>query len=53
MEGLNELGEAPPPYDGKKEDHMNTPSVHNEFRDLEAGQLPPDYPAEPPPAVFR
>lgn len=43
QEGLNELGEAPPPYDGKK---------GTEMRDLEAGERPPpDYPAMPGPAV--
>ncbi|KAG5755777.1 hypothetical protein H9Q69_011887 [Fusarium xylarioides] len=45
-EGLNELGQAPPPYDGKKE--MQDPL---ELRDLEAGNRPPEYPAEPAPAV--
>ncbi|KAF5017342.1 hypothetical protein F66182_10736 [Fusarium sp. NRRL 66182] len=45
-EGLNELGQAPPPYDGKKE--TQTPL---ELRDLEAGNSPPEYPAEPAPAV--
>ncbi|KAJ4267769.1 hypothetical protein NW762_003884 [Fusarium torreyae] len=45
-EGLNELGQAPPPYDGKKETQNPL-----ELRDLEAGSSPPEYPAEPPPAV--
>jgi len=46
-EGLNELGQAPPPYDGKKETQGPV-----ELRDLEAGGSPPDYPAEPPPAAL-
>lgn len=37
QEGLNELGEAPPPYGPKQDD--------------EEGARPPEYPAEPPPAV--
>ncbi|KAL4725303.1 hypothetical protein ACLX1H_007450 [Fusarium chlamydosporum] len=45
-EGLNELGQAPPPYDGKKETQDPL-----ELRDLEAGNSPPEYPAEPPPAL--
>ncbi|RGP81666.1 hypothetical protein FLONG3_153 [Fusarium longipes] len=45
-EGLNELGQAPPPYDGKKETQDPL-----ELRDLEAGGSPPDYPSEPPPAL--
>lgn len=45
QEGLNELGEAPPPYDGKKERGQ-------ELRDLERGEgSPPEYPAVPGPAV--
>lgn len=47
-EGLNELGEAPPPYDGKKERQDPV-----EMRDLEAGGSPPEYPAVPGPAVTR
>ncbi|KAF7544418.1 hypothetical protein G7Z17_g9973 [Cylindrodendrum hubeiense] len=48
-EGLNELGEAPPPYDGKKDGPQDDGT---ELRDLEAGEAsPPDYPAEPAPAV--
>ncbi|KAM0432430.1 hypothetical protein ACHAPT_004974 [Fusarium lateritium] len=47
-EGLNELGEAPPPYDGKKETQDPV-----ELRDLEAGGSPPEYPAVPGPAVTR
>ncbi|KAF5686128.1 hypothetical protein FDENT_5975 [Fusarium denticulatum] len=45
-EGLNELGQAPPPYDGKKETQDPL-----ELQDLEAGNRPPEYPAEPAPAV--
>ncbi|KAG9502881.1 hypothetical protein J7337_005716 [Fusarium musae] len=45
-EGLNELGQAPPPYDGKKETQDPL-----ELRDLEAGNMPPEYPAHPAPAV--
>ncbi|KAJ4307599.1 hypothetical protein N0V84_012613 [Fusarium piperis] len=48
QEGLNELGEAPPPYDGKKERQEPV-----ELRDLEAGGSPPEYPAVPGPAVTR
>ncbi|KPM44753.1 hypothetical protein AK830_g1796 [Neonectria ditissima] len=47
-EGLNELGEAPPPYDGNKDVRH---SDETELRDMEAGVRPPDYPAEPAPAV--
>ncbi|KAF5231978.1 hypothetical protein FAUST_8966 [Fusarium austroamericanum] len=47
QEGLNELGQAPPPYDGKKERHDPL-----ELRDLEAGGSPPEYPSEPPPALL-
>ncbi|KAG9250465.1 uncharacterized protein F5Z01DRAFT_640216 [Emericellopsis atlantica] len=61
QEGLNELGEAPPPYDGKR-DMGDSREV--ELRDLEAGHgpanpagltsdRPPGYPAEPGPAVVR
>ncbi|KAI6752825.1 hypothetical protein HG530_013577 [Fusarium avenaceum] len=46
QEGLNELGQAPPPYDGKKETRDPL-----ELRDLEAGSSPPEYPNEPPPAL--
>lgn len=46
QEGLNELGEAPPPYEGKKNRQEGT-----ELRDLEAGERPPEYPAAPGPAV--
>ncbi|KAF4336257.1 pgaD domain protein [Fusarium beomiforme] len=45
-EGLNELGQAPPPYDGMKETQDPL-----ELRDLEAGNRPPEYPDEPAPAV--
>ncbi|KAF5654558.1 hypothetical protein FHETE_11291 [Fusarium heterosporum] len=47
QEGLNELGQAPPPYDGKKETQDPL-----ELRDLEAGNSPPEYPSEPLPAVI-
>lgn len=48
-EGLNELGEAPPPYAGKKDGQQDDGT---ELRDLEAGEAsPPEYPAEPVPAV--
>lgn len=46
QEGLNELGEAPPPYEGKKNGQQG-----NELRDLESGERPPEYPAAPGPAV--
>ncbi|KAF4977154.1 hypothetical protein FZEAL_6262 [Fusarium zealandicum] len=46
QEGLNELGEAPPPYAGKKEGREST-----EMHDLEAGGSPPEYPAVPGPAL--
>lgn len=49
-EGLNELGEAPPPYDPKREGD-GRPGQY-ELRDLERNS-PPDYPAEPGPAVTR
>lgn len=48
QEGLNELGEAPPPYEGKKK---NGQEDGTELRDLEAGERPPEYPAAPGPAV--
>ncbi|KAK4066536.1 hypothetical protein Trihar35433_6963 [Trichoderma harzianum] len=55
-EGLNELGEAPPPYKFKV---VTTEEVEaaagagrpTELRDLEEGRRPPEYIAEPPPAV--
>lgn len=49
-EGLNELGEAPPPYDGKSEGDSRLDEV--ELRDLEMNR-PPQYPAEPDPAIVR
>lgn len=49
-EGLNELGEAPPPYDGKREGDGRREEV--ELGDLEMNR-PPRYPAEPGPAVVR
>lgn len=61
MEGLNEIGEAPPPYDSKKppaigDQHRRqrseeTGETSTEMQDLEAGVRPPEYPAHPPPAV--
>lgn len=59
MEGLNELGEAPPPYDTKKPPAIqdrhgrrrDAGEEGTELRDLEAGGRPPEYPAHPPPAV--
>lgn len=48
QEGLNELGEAPPPYEGQKK---NGNGEGIEMRDLEAGERPPEYPAAPGPAV--
>ncbi|PNY21664.1 Uncharacterized protein TCAP_07235 [Tolypocladium capitatum] len=57
VEGLNELGEAPPPYDTKKpppiddlrRDEMGGPAM--ELRDMESGMRPPPgYVASPPPA---
>lgn len=49
-EGLNELGEAPPPYDGKREGDNRADEV--ELRDLEMNR-PPQYPAEPGLALVR
>ncbi|KAK2591435.1 hypothetical protein QQS21_010875 [Conoideocrella luteorostrata] len=57
-EGLNELGEAPPPYDSKKPpgigDHHGmqdeSSASGTALRDVEAGQHPPEYPALPRPA---
>ena len=55
QEGLNELGEAPPPYDGKKGSVGTVQSGSEtdvEMRDLEsAPRPPPDYIASPAPAV--
>ena len=50
-EGLNELGEAPPPYDGKRETDLELQGT--EMRDLEAGMgQPPGYLAEPRPVIL-
>ncbi|KAH7148554.1 hypothetical protein EDB81DRAFT_792600 [Dactylonectria macrodidyma] len=50
-EGLNELGQAPPAYDGKKAG-LRDPGT--ELRDLEAGGAsPPEYVEVPAPAVTR
>lgn len=51
QEGLNELGEAPPPYDGKRDGTVR----EQELRDLERGEgtRPPEYITEPGPAVVR
>ncbi|KAH7149304.1 hypothetical protein B0J13DRAFT_302589 [Dactylonectria estremocensis] len=50
-EGLNELGQAPPAYDGKK-GALRDPGT--ELRDLEAGGAsPPEYVEIPAPAVTR
>ncbi|OAA33381.1 hypothetical protein AAL_00846 [Moelleriella libera RCEF 2490] len=56
-EGLNELGEAPPPYDTKKlpapadrhdtPDNASAPAIP--LQEVENGALPPSYPAVPPP----
>ncbi len=51
-EGLNELGEAPPPYDGKREGNDTAQEVELRDLDLEMAR-PPQYPAEPGPAVTR
>jgi hypothetical protein len=53
-EGLNELGEAPPPYDGKRDENERGAAAADDFelRDLEANR-PPEYPAQPGPAVTR
>lgn len=53
-EGLNELGEAPPPYLVKKlsaEGEVVAGGRPTELRDLEEGRRPPEYISEPPPAV--
>ncbi|KAL6904926.1 hypothetical protein GGI43DRAFT_295836 [Trichoderma evansii] len=53
-EGLNELGEAPPPYLVRKlsaEGEVVAVGTATELRDLEEGRRPPEYIAEPPPAV--
>jgi hypothetical protein len=61
QEGLNELGEAPPPYDGKRDGEVR----QEEMRDLERGEgpgaasgsadntRPPEYISEPGPAIVR
>lgn len=62
QEGLNELGEAPPAYDGKREGDVR----EEELRDLESGGgtstgavngdndgRPPEYITEPGPAMMR
>lgn len=53
-EGLNELGEAPPPYLVRKlsaEGEDVAAGTPTELRDMEEGRRPPEYIAEPPPAV--
>ncbi|EHK39684.1 hypothetical protein TRIATDRAFT_49033 [Trichoderma atroviride IMI 206040] len=53
-EGLNELGEAPPPYLVRKlsaEGEVVASEGSTELRDLEEGRRPPVYISEPPPAV--
>lgn len=49
-EGLNELGEAPPPYDGKREGEGTVDTYEME---LEAGVRPPEYPDQPRPVHTR
>ncbi|KAK1247353.1 hypothetical protein MKX07_002262 [Trichoderma sp. CBMAI-0711] len=63
QEGLNELGEAPPPYKfkvfpgegGGAAEEGALPLTTTELRDMEEGRRPPEYGAEhvaePPPAV--
>ncbi|KAL7790003.1 hypothetical protein V8C37DRAFT_385081 [Trichoderma ceciliae] len=57
QEGLNELGEAPPPYVVKKAQAKGqgtdtAAGEPTELRDMEEGRRPPEYHiAEPPPAV--
>ncbi|KAL7949573.1 hypothetical protein V8C42DRAFT_215295 [Trichoderma barbatum] len=54
QEGLNELGEAPPPYKVKilsAEEVQGGAGRPTELRDMEEGRRPPEYIAEPPPAV--
>ena len=58
QEGLNELGEAPPAYDGKREDDTELRDMmrynNNNTRDLEAGTArPPAYPTQPEPVARR
>jgi hypothetical protein len=60
-DGLNELGEAPPPYLVKKlagEGDDTAAGASTELRDMEEGRRPPEYVSglpryvtEPPPAV--
>ncbi|KAM0485276.1 hypothetical protein ACHAPX_001260 [Trichoderma viride] len=53
-EGLNEQGEAPPPYLVRKlsaEGEAVEGGRSTELRDLEEGRRPPEYISEPPPAV--
>ncbi|RFU79780.1 hypothetical protein TARUN_2461 [Trichoderma arundinaceum] len=53
QEGLNELGEAPPPYEVKKlpEGTDDATEGPTQLRDMEEGRRPPEYITEPPPAV--
>lgn len=56
QEGLNELGEAPPPYKVKilsAEGNEVAAGAPTELRDMEEGRRPPEYIVEPPPAVTR
>ncbi|KAL6865901.1 hypothetical protein ACO1O0_002000 [Amphichorda felina] len=54
QEGLNELGEAPPAYDGKREDDTELRDMGHYMRDLEAGTArPPAYPTQPEPVAHR
>ncbi|PON28301.1 hypothetical protein TGAM01_v202795 [Trichoderma gamsii] len=53
-EGLNEQGEAPPPYLVRKLSADGDAVADGrpvELRDLEEGRRPPEYISEPPPAV--
>lgn len=54
-EGLNELGEAPPPYLVRKlsaeGEEVVAAGESTELRDLEEGRRPPEYITEPPAAV--
>ncbi|KAL7926214.1 hypothetical protein ACQKWADRAFT_176744 [Trichoderma austrokoningii] len=53
-EGLNELGEAPPPYLVRKlsaEGEVVAVGNPTELQDMEQGRRPPEYISEPPPAV--
>lgn len=54
QEGLNELGEAPPPYKTKvvvTDGAVAAAGETTELRDMEEGRRPPEYIAEPPPAI--